>query len=87
MRGAPGIDRAQRGRSRSQAVGESVPREGDQLELELNDVRLRIPWGGRSPRSLTECGKLFIHWELPAGGPNADANQFTLFLKGNQHGS
>jgi len=33
----------------------------DQLELDLGDARLRIPWGGLSPRSLTRGGKLFIH--------------------------
>ena len=59
----------------------------DQLELELDDVRLRIPWGGRSPRSLTECGKLFIHTELPAGGLIQDAlDQYTLFLQGGRYG-
>ncbi len=26
-----------------------------QEELELHDVRLRIPWGGTSPRALTAC--------------------------------
>ena len=52
-----------------------------QLELDLEDARLRIPWGGRSPRSLTECGKLFILAESPTGGLiRMDPNQFTLFL-------
>ncbi len=58
----------------------------DQLELELDDARVRIPWGGRSPRDLTKCGKLFILEELPTGGLNLDASQFTLFLKGNPYG-
>ncbi len=31
-----------------------------QLELELDDVRLRLPWGGRSPRGLTRAHELFI---------------------------
>ena len=26
-----------------------------QLELELEDVRVRVPWDGRSPRALTRC--------------------------------
>ena len=54
----------------------------DQYELELDDARLRIPWGGRSPRSLTECGKLFILVELPTGGVIRNApDQYTLFLQ------
>ena len=62
--------------------------DGDQLELALDDARLRIPWGGRSPRSLIRCGKLFIHTESPAGGLiEVDRLQFTLFLKGSPHGS
>ena len=59
-----------------------------QLQLALEDARLKIPWGGRSPRELTECGKLFIHWEHPAGGPiQVDPNQYTLFLQGGKHGT
>jgi len=27
-----------------------------QLELELHDVRLQLPWDGRSPRELTRVG-------------------------------
>jgi len=62
-------------------------REGDQLELVLEDARLNIPWGGRSPRSLTKCGKLFILAESPTGGPiQVDPRQLTLFLKGNPYG-
>ena len=53
-----------------------------QLELELNDARLSIPWDGRSPRSLTKCGKLFILAESPTGGLiQDDPNQYTLFLQ------
>ncbi len=60
----------------------------EQLELELGDARLRIPWGGRSPRSLTECGKLFILWEPPPGGlERGDPQQFTIFLKGRSDGT
>ncbi len=33
--------------------GESYPPDSDQLELELNDARIVLPWGGRSPRALT----------------------------------
>ncbi len=32
---------------------ERDPRTGEQLELALDDVRLKIPWEGRSPRGLT----------------------------------
>ncbi len=61
----------------------------EQLELELEDARLEIPWGGRSPRSLTKCGKLFILSELPARGSiRDDPKQLTLFLQGSPyHGS
>ncbi len=60
----------------------------EQMELELEDARLKIPWGGRSPRSLTKCGKLFILAESPTGGPiRSDPLQLTLFLKGSPHGS
>jgi hypothetical protein len=31
----------------------SLLHTGDQLELEFHDVRLKIPWSGRSPRELT----------------------------------
>ncbi len=32
-----------------------------QLELELDDARVRIPWGGQTPRSLTKVQKaLFL---------------------------
>ncbi len=59
----------------------------DQLELDLDDARLRIPWGGRSPRSLTRCGKLFMLKHLPAGGPILSAkDQITLFLQGGNDG-
>jgi len=31
-----------------------------QLELELDDVRLNLPWGGRSPRGLTRAATSVI---------------------------
>ena len=64
------------------------PVNSEQLELELDDARPEIPWGGRSPRSLTKCGKLFIVAELPAGGLiQVDPTQLLLFLKGSpSHG-
>ena len=69
-------------------MADRFPRVGDQLELVLDDARLRIPWGGRSPRSLTKCGKLFILGELPTGGLIRDAgSQLTLFLKGTPYGT
>jgi len=35
-----------------------------QLDLELHDVRLRIPWNGTSPRSLTRAAQaLFLKRE------------------------
>ncbi len=72
---------------RRQARRSSSSVNSDQLELELNDVRLKIPWGGRSPRSLTKCGKLFILSERPTGGSIWSAIQYILFLKGNPNGS
>jgi len=34
------------------------------LELELGDVRVRIPWGGQRPRDLTRVGlSLFLERE------------------------
>ena len=32
----------------------------EQLELDLDDVRVRVPWEGRSPRGLTRGANLFI---------------------------
>ena len=64
------------------------PTDDEQLELELDDARLRIPWGGRSPRSLTKCGKLFSLQALPTGGLNrGDALQWQMFLKGTHYGT
>jgi len=38
--------------------------DSDQLNLDLDDVRLRIPWEGRSPRGLTRVAKgLFLSQE------------------------
>ena len=31
-----------------------------QLELELDDVRLKVPWNGRSPRGLTRGSQVVI---------------------------
>jgi len=38
----------------------SCPRVGDQLELALFDVRLKLPWAGQSPRELTASYAQFI---------------------------
>ena len=55
----------------------------EQLELELDDVRVRIPWDGVSPRMLTKCGKLFSLKAAPARGSIGNApDQLTMFLKG-----
>jgi len=56
--------------------------DSDQLELELDDTRVVIPWGGISPRLLTRGAKVVILVEPPAGGPHRDVDQFTLFMKG-----
>ncbi len=49
---------------------EALPPDSDQLELELDDVRLeaRLPWGGVSPRELTGAFKRFSLGAPPAGG-------------------
>ena len=60
-----------------------TPTISTQLELELEDARVNIPWGGQSPRALTKCGKLFSLKALGASRSILDANQYTLFLKGN----
>ncbi len=60
----------------------------EQLELELGDERVRIPWGGQSPRGLTKAAKRFILVESPTGGLYEDDRvQMKIFLKGNHHGS
>ena len=75
--------RAARGAAEEDREGATPSVNSDQSELELDDARLRIPWDGRSPRSLIKCGKLFILKELPTGGPiRSDPLQYTLFLKG-----
>ena len=56
-------------------------RVGDQLELRLNDVRVRIPWGGQSPRELTKVG---LARSLKADGAsrvNGDASQTEIFRR------
>ncbi len=60
--------------------------EGDQLELALDDVRLRSsgrPWGGRSPRELTSAYKRFIlqpRAEKSVSDFVSDENQLDLWL-------
>ncbi len=64
-----------------------LPMNSEQLELKLDDVRGKLPWDGRSPRSLTRGANLVILGELPTGGPILDAD-CTTFLKGSpSHGS
>ncbi len=76
------------GKARPKRQASHHPVNSEQLELELTDARPKIPWGGRSPRSLTRCGKLFILSEPPTGGLIRIApNQLLLFLKGKSHGS
>ena len=54
-----------------------------QLELELDDARLIIPWGGRSPRTLTRLWISRIVAEPPTGGLiRTGPDQLTLFLQG-----
>jgi len=46
--------------SRVELRARSTPTRTAQLELDLNDVRVRIPWSGRSPRGLTRARLAFI---------------------------
>ncbi len=54
----------------------------DQLELELADVRVRVPWNGRLPRGLTRVARSFIF--KPGGVKEheriCDPTQLDLFL-------
>jgi len=52
-----------------------------QFEFALGDARVRIPWGGRSPRSLTKVNMaLFLRREPQKDDCFfVDANQFDLF--------
>jgi len=54
----------------------------DQLELSLRDTRVRIPWGGQSPRGLTRgCKALFLRREPQNDdGFFTDTDQYDLFL-------
>ena len=56
------------------------PPVSDQLELQLQDARLRIPWGGLDVRTLTRCAKLFSLGAPLAGGLHGDARQYTMFI-------
>ena len=68
--------------------GHVAPPDSDQLELELDDARVRIPWGGRPPRELTRVWKTFSVDALPTGGSiMTDPFQYTMFLKGTPYGS
>ena len=50
----------------SGAARYGTPHVGDQLELALDDQRVRIPWEGRSPRGLTRgFGALFLRQAPP----------------------
>lgn len=54
-----------------------------QLVLELNDLRLRIPWEGRCPRGLTKGSKLlFLRQEPPKSVSEfVDPEQGDLFKR------
>jgi len=44
---------------------EALSPVGDQLELALDDVRVKIPWEGQSPRGLTEAGMSLFSRQEP----------------------
>ena len=74
---------------RTRGSREPSPVNSEQLQLELGDARVAVPWDGTSPRALTRCAKLFSLKAPPARVLRADADpaQLTLFLKGNPYGS
>jgi len=49
-----------------------------QLEMDLVDVRLRIPWEGRSPRDLTRV-RISLSLKRERQGREVDPRQFDLF--------
>ena len=53
-----------------------------QLELELGDRRVRIPWEGTLPRALTRCAQSFIFKAQAAKGrPQINSgDQFDMWL-------
>jgi len=56
-------------------------REGDQLVLALDDVRLQrvvVPWDGRSPRVLTKAYQRF-KFTAQGGGHEVDPRQVEIF--------
>lgn len=52
-----------------------------QLDLELTDVRVRIPWGGQSPRALTKINMSLFSRREPQKDDSffIDPNQYDLF--------
>ncbi len=59
-----------------------LPPDCVQLILELDDVRLRIPWEGRSPRVLTRVARslIFKAGAVKKDDRNRDPTQLDLFL-------
>ena len=56
---------------------------GVQLELELGDQRVTIPWEGLNLRELCKCGKLRRFAKAARRDEiYTDAAQFTMFLQG-----
>ncbi len=53
-----------------------------QLELAVDDVRVRIPWGGQSPRSLTKINMSLFSRREPQKDDRffVDPNQYDQFL-------
>ena len=47
-------------------------RVGDQLELALGDVRLKLPWNGRSPRELCRLLTRSLYFQRKRGGHVSD---------------
>lgn len=53
-----------------------------QLDLGLNDARVKIPWDGRDPRALTRGAKLLYLRREPGGvSPPPDPRQLEMFIR------
>jgi len=58
-----------------------LERDGEQLEMALGDVRVKLPWNGRSPRDLTRVALsgIFKARAVKSVSEFVDADQGDLF--------
>jgi len=56
--------------------------DGEQLELALGDVHLKLPWEGRSPRGLTRVAlSPFFKAQAAKDARHRDPTQLDLFVR------